>query len=199
MLKQRGITLIEVGVTLAVTTVGLLGLTAMQLQAVRSGKDSVNRAQATWVANDLINRIRANEISDYTTDEISCAGMPQTVKACSSYYGADSRVVSDADCSGDEMATFDIWEALCGMPSGSNSVGSAGFLTDPHLTISASGGADSEHTLTISWVSRTESDNAYVVSSEVIGRDSDGNQRFLTDQSQISSSQRSSLTMTFWP
>ena len=73
------------------------------------------------------------------------------------------------------------------------------FNVDGASVVSASGGADSEHTLTISWVSRTESDNAYVVSSEVIGRDSDGNQRFLTDQSQISSSQRSSLTMTFWP
>ncbi|HBS42912.1 MAG TPA: type IV pilus modification protein PilV [Oceanospirillales bacterium] len=197
---QRGITLIEVGVTLAVTTVGLLGLTAMQLHSVRSSKDSVNRAQAVWVANDLINRIRANEITDYTTSsELFCGDMPQTIKACSAYYSDSSRVATDASCSGAEMAVFDTWEALCGMPSGDNTVGSAGYLIDPSLSITATGGLESEHTITISWVSRTTSDDAYVTSSTVTGRNDDGSQRFLVDQSNVSANQRSSYSISFWP
>lgn len=198
--RQSGVTLIEVGITLAVTTIGLLGLTAMQMQALRSTKDSVNRAQAIWVANDLINRIRANEVTDYTTEaEIFCTDQPANLKACSAYYSDSARVAAAADCTGEEMALFDTWEALCGMPSGDNTVGSAGYLIDPSLTITAAGGTESEHTITISWVSRTTSDDAYVTSSNVTGRNDDGSQRFLVDQDNISADQRSSYSMTFWP
>lgn len=198
--RQSGVTLIEVGITLAVTTIGLLGLTAMQMQAVRSSKDSVNRAQAIWVANDLINRIRANEVTDYTTDgELFCANQPTNLRACSAYYSDSARVATAANCTGAEMALFDTWEALCGMPSGDNTVGSAGYLIDPSLTITAVGGTESEHTITISWVSRTTSDDAYVTSSEVTGRNDDGSQRFLVNQESISADQRSSYSISFWP
>ena len=52
-------TLVEVMVTLAVTTIGLVGLSAMMIEAGRTVQDSGNRSQAIWIVEDLTNRIIA--------------------------------------------------------------------------------------------------------------------------------------------
>ena len=58
--KQSGITLIEVLVTLLITTVGLLGVAALQLSALKTTSDSAQRSQVVWLMQDLIERMRAN-------------------------------------------------------------------------------------------------------------------------------------------
>jgi type IV pilus assembly protein PilV len=56
----RGMTLIEVLVTLVIISVGLLGVAALQLTTVRSNLDSFVRSQAAVLAGDMLDRIRAN-------------------------------------------------------------------------------------------------------------------------------------------
>lgn len=107
MNKQKGISLIEVLITLLITTVGLLGLAALQLNALQATADSSQRSQAVWLMQDLIERIRANpRASDANYGQtVSCSNPPQRC--------ADSSTQTSVQCTAAEMAYFDLWEAQC--------------------------------------------------------------------------------------
>jgi type IV pilus assembly protein PilV len=55
-----GMTLVEVLVSLVVISVGLLGVAALQITSLRSSQASFLRTQATALADDIIDRMRAN-------------------------------------------------------------------------------------------------------------------------------------------
>lgn len=57
---QIGVSLIEVMVALFIMAVGLLGAAAMQLNALKYTDSSRYRTQATFIAYDMLDRIRAN-------------------------------------------------------------------------------------------------------------------------------------------
>ncbi|MGE8190162.1 type IV pilus modification protein PilV [Pseudomonas sp. NPDC086278] len=63
---QEGMTLIEVLVALVILTVGLLGAAAIQLNALKYTDSSRMTSQASFIAYDLMDRIRANSAADYT-------------------------------------------------------------------------------------------------------------------------------------
>jgi type IV pilus assembly protein PilV len=58
--SSRGLTLVEVLVTLVIISVGLLGVAALQLTTVRNNYDSFVRSQAAMLASDMLDRMRAN-------------------------------------------------------------------------------------------------------------------------------------------
>lgn len=58
--RMDGVTLVEVLVTVMVISVGLLGVVALQAITVRDNYSSFLRGQATALADDIIDRIRAN-------------------------------------------------------------------------------------------------------------------------------------------
>ncbi|MCP1486136.1 type IV pilus assembly protein PilV [Pseudomonas fluorescens] len=59
-------TLIEVLVALLILTVGLLGAAAVQLNALKYTDSSRMTSQASFIAYDMMDRIRANSGADYT-------------------------------------------------------------------------------------------------------------------------------------
>lgn len=59
--RQRGMTLIEVLVTLILISVGLLGVAALQLTSLRSNQEAYVRSQASALAGDILDRMRANQ------------------------------------------------------------------------------------------------------------------------------------------
>ncbi|WP_322844855.1 type IV pilus modification protein PilV [Pseudomonas sp. B33.4] len=63
---QQGMTLIEVLVALLILTVGLLGAAAVQLNALKYTDSSRMTSQASFIAYDMMDRIRANSGADYT-------------------------------------------------------------------------------------------------------------------------------------
>jgi type IV pilus assembly protein PilV len=63
MIKQRGLTLIEVLVSIFILSVGLLGLAAMQLQSLKYAQGSQWRTHANFLAYDIVERVRANRIN----------------------------------------------------------------------------------------------------------------------------------------
>jgi type IV pilus assembly protein PilV len=63
---QEGTTLIEVLVALLILSVGLLGAAAFQLNALKYTDSSRMTSQASFIAYDLMDRIRANSGADYT-------------------------------------------------------------------------------------------------------------------------------------
>jgi type IV pilus assembly protein PilV len=56
----KGFTLIEALVALLVLSIGLLGVAALQLTALQNNNNALFRSQATYLAYDIADRIRAN-------------------------------------------------------------------------------------------------------------------------------------------
>ncbi|MBV4523547.1 type IV pilus modification protein PilV [Pseudomonas sp. SWRI74] len=63
---QDGMTLIEVLVALVILSVGLLGAAAFQLNALKYTDSARMTSQASFIAYDMMDRIRANSAADYT-------------------------------------------------------------------------------------------------------------------------------------
>jgi len=58
--QQRGATLIEVMVAMIVLAIGILGIAALQVTSVQANYSSYYRSQATLMAADITDRMRAN-------------------------------------------------------------------------------------------------------------------------------------------
>ena len=63
---SKGFTLIETLVALVILCIGLLGVAALQLMSLRSNHGSAMRTQATFLAYDIVDRMRANRASALT-------------------------------------------------------------------------------------------------------------------------------------
>lgn len=61
MNTNKGFSLIEVLVTLLLTTVGILGMVVLQNKGIQYTQDAVNRDNAASLANDLIEIMRAHK------------------------------------------------------------------------------------------------------------------------------------------
>lgn len=58
--RMRGMSLIEVMVSVLILAVGLLGIAAMQALALRGGQSSLESSQAVMLTNGIIEAMRAN-------------------------------------------------------------------------------------------------------------------------------------------
>lgn len=58
--KQQGFGMIEILVSVLVLAVGFLGIAALQTQSLRFNNEAYLRTQATVLANDIADRLRAN-------------------------------------------------------------------------------------------------------------------------------------------
>ena len=57
---QNGFTLLEVMIALLVLSIGLLGLAALQATTLKANHGAYQRTQATFIAYDMMDRLRAN-------------------------------------------------------------------------------------------------------------------------------------------
>jgi type IV pilus assembly protein PilV len=57
---KTGFTLIEVLVTMAIVSCALLGVAGIIVSGMKANLGSQSRSQATWLANDIIDRMRGN-------------------------------------------------------------------------------------------------------------------------------------------
>jgi type IV pilus assembly protein PilV len=126
---QRGFSLLEVLIALAVFSFGLLGLAALQTVSLRVGHDSYQRTQATMLAYDIVDRMRANPagLAAGRYDNIADNANPGTANCVS------------VSCTTNELADFDIrsWHAVI-----------AEKLSDGKGTLASSG---TTRTITINW------------------------------------------------
>jgi type IV pilus assembly protein PilV len=58
--RTKGFTLIEALVALVVLSVGLLGVAGLQMIGLRANLSAASRTQASYLADDIIDRMRAN-------------------------------------------------------------------------------------------------------------------------------------------
>lgn len=92
-------TLIEVLITVLILAIGFLGLAGLQLTALRQNTSAYERSQATMLAYDIIDRMRANKKS-YTAGSYTIAyGTTPTATSCTG---------TGANCSPSQMAAHDL-------------------------------------------------------------------------------------------
>lgn len=99
---QGGFTLIEVLITMVVLALGLLGLAALQAKSLQNNQNSYYRSQATQLAYDIADRLRANQVeAAKATTKYSMTVTDAAAKAnCSTTVG----------CTSIEMAENDFYE-----------------------------------------------------------------------------------------
>lgn len=73
-----GFTLVEVLVALVVLSIGLLGIASLQLSSLRWNNGAAKRSQATLLAYDILDRMRANPAAARSS-EYSTGGTPGTI------------------------------------------------------------------------------------------------------------------------
>ncbi|QJI31102.1 type IV pilus modification protein PilV [Pseudomonas sp. ADAK18] len=71
--SQVGMTLIEVLVSVLILAVGLLGAALIQLKALKYTDSSRMTSQASFIAYDMLDRIRANSGVDYSWGQLESA------------------------------------------------------------------------------------------------------------------------------
>jgi len=93
--RQRGVSLIESMIALLVISIGLLGIAALQITAMKQNTSAYNHTQAVWVGYDIADRIRSNfgQFDQYAgIDTNSSYTQDCSTSACT----AQQMVVSDA-------------------------------------------------------------------------------------------------------
>ena len=60
MRKQHGFSMLEALVTLLIVSLGLLGIAGIIANSLKVNQGAQIRSQASWLANDVIDRMRAN-------------------------------------------------------------------------------------------------------------------------------------------
>lgn len=101
---QAGTTLVEVLVTLVLVSVGLLGLVGLQLATVQNTNSAAQRFEATTLAQDILERMRANKARAVDGDYDIALGA-----------GANG-----AGLAGDDLAAWK--QALAVLPAGDGSI-----------------------------------------------------------------------------
>ncbi len=99
----RGFSLIEVLVALAVLSVGLLGLAALQTTGLKFNHQSYERTQAVLQAYDIIDRMRANK-----SDSGGAINSTYDNVALGATLGTTTSDCSSTICTGTQLAQYDI-------------------------------------------------------------------------------------------
>ncbi|WNV06472.1 type IV pilus modification protein PilV [Candidatus Methylospira mobilis] len=129
MKPAAGFTLLEVLVTLLILSIGLLGLAGLQITGLRSSQNSYYRLQATLLAQDLSERMRANKAG------VSLGAYDAAPD------GASAADCTSAVCSPEQMAAYDLaqWRADIAkqLPAGSGEIcrGAPSCGTGPAFTV----------------------------------------------------------------
>ena len=155
---QTGATLMEVLIALLVFSVGLQGIASLQYQATKENLDSSQRSKAVWVAQELIDRMRANP-DGRTAGDYDFNGNPCD-NAAPANYCADTNGSDAVVCNSAQMATFDIWETVC--PNPNQAQNQAQFI-NPNLVITCADAPcleGSEMTVVLQWRSKAVTDDS---------------------------------------
>jgi len=101
---QRGFSLLEVLVAVVILAVGILGVAGLQVASMQQNRSALFRTQAVQLANDMLDRMRANPDTLYST---TFADAPS----------ATAPTCINSDCDLAQMAAFDIAQWKCSINS----------------------------------------------------------------------------------
>lgn len=75
-MKESGFTLLEILIAMMVLSVGLMGLAGLMASSMKNNLSASHRTQATWMAYDIIDRMRANRANAITGSYATPLGAP---------------------------------------------------------------------------------------------------------------------------
>jgi type IV pilus assembly protein PilV len=96
--------LIEVMIAMLIVSVGVLGVTGMQLVSLHQNQSAMLRTEALMLGNDIIDRMQANPATEYSP--VVFASAPPSAVNCTSNA-----------CSPAQMADYDVAMWKCGINS----------------------------------------------------------------------------------
>ena len=111
-LWQKGLSLIEVMIALAVFSFGLLALAALMASGLKYNTSALHRSYATSQAYDIAERMRANRVGL----DLGCydgLGDSATNSGCFSASDSDTDpgcIENDSGCTPEQMAQYDSWQ-----------------------------------------------------------------------------------------
>lgn len=129
--RAAGFTLVESLVAMIVISVGMLGIAAMYVEGLRTGRTSIYRSVAVDLAADLADRMRANSLG-----RAAYGGTPAGSGTGCVNAGSDLSPASQAACD------LYFWQQQVGslLPAGTATVAYA-----------AAGGTAGNYTITVNW------------------------------------------------
>jgi len=151
--KNSGFSLIEVMVALFVLVTGIIGAVAMQAGAKQGSFDAMQRSLASSLAQDIIERIRNNDvtvatsvIASYNNNNYGGLGLaaPKRCDSVASLCTSAERVTNDQ---------YEWEQALIGADVKSSTNNNVGGLSNARGCVSVAGHAV---TVAVSWQGRTE-------------------------------------------
>lgn len=156
---QSGFSFVEVLVAFFILATGLIGTVAMQAVAKRNSFDATQRAQALAMANDVIDRIRANSTVavNYNGNDYGAGNIAMPNPRCQTQA---------ANCTAAQIALNDRFEwdqRLLGADV-TQQAGNAGGISDATGCVNFN--ANGDLTVTISWLGRDAIRDAAVTTGE---------------------------------
>ena len=146
--RISGFTLVEIMVTLVIVSIGMLGLSKLQLTSLRYNQNAYQRSIATQLAYDMANRMRANA----TAIDSGAYNSPTATQTAA--------CLTTAGCNATEMAGHDVYEWLSAssptsvinqLPDSSATVCLDSTPEDGDTADSACDGLGSQHAIKIWW------------------------------------------------
>jgi type IV pilus assembly protein PilV len=127
MNKNAGFTLIEVLIAVLLLAGGLLGLAALQSTSLGHNQSAYNRSQATQLAYDMADRIRANPVESSNRADADPSTLANSAYVATAAPSAKANCSnSSTGCSAADMAENDRFQWLANvvatLPRGTGSI-----------------------------------------------------------------------------
>ncbi|MEP4891426.1 MAG: type IV pilus modification protein PilV [Aliiglaciecola sp.] len=167
-LRQSGVGMIEVLVTLFILSIGILGVASLQFISSFSNSDALNRSQSVMVAQQLSERLRASArmslIGDglvvdenyfdsdvYNFNNLSCGSSASDYNCFCLAKPADIPDCDGGQCSAAEFAVYDGYEASCSAVSSNPTVTLAVSCEDNNVVDAEVCSTGSRVSIVLSW------------------------------------------------
>ena len=163
MKHQRGFSLLEVLIAIAIFSFGLLGLAGLQLVSLSSNQSAGIRSAATTLAYDMADRMKANMAGVIAGNYNGIAGADN---ACEAVHYDDAHALP-ATCTVAQLAQDDVYDwkkTIAGLlPAGSGTV-----CIDSTPSTAACDGMGISYAVRVSWLDKPKNEIA-VTKSVAIG------------------------------
>ncbi|MDY0251235.1 MAG: type IV pilus modification protein PilV [Pseudomonas sp.] len=148
MKRSQGFSLIEVLVTIVLTTVGILGMVALQSKSIQYTQDAVNRNAAVTLSNDLIEIMRSHRDDLFNNTPPISYSYTELVASSDIYNASGELQLDDANCPASGLANSlqeqgDCWlkQVIETLPDASNLIAGS-FRVCPSFKLDANGAPD---------------------------------------------------------
>ena len=147
--RENGASLVEVAIAILVLSIGAIGLASLQINAKRAGFEAMQRTEASALAMDIFERMRANPsvLDDYVT-----AGVGDAARTWSGVAEPTPPCATDPNdpCTPAQLAARDLWEWERAL-NGATTSNEAGGLVRPTGCVSLDAVGGRLVTVEIAW------------------------------------------------